>query len=79
MTTLVTLRGGTRDGETTEVDDDVRRLLAASAAPGLVDVYEETEETVQVPGNPTPARVFDFAGEEPADGMNPELLHHPLT
>jgi len=77
MTIIASLRGGTRDGETTEVDDDVRRLLAASAAPGLIDVYEATEETVDVPGSGT-AVVFDFSGEQAAEGMAPELLHHPL-
>ena len=34
---LVVLRGGSRDGESTEVDEGVRRILAASDAPGLVE------------------------------------------
>ena len=38
---LIVLRGGSRDGESTEVDEHVERLLAASEAPGMIDVYEQ--------------------------------------
>src|SRR5690348_13031285 len=48
---LVVLRGGTRDGESTVVDDHVTRLYAASHAPGLVDIYEATDESQHIPGN----------------------------
>jgi hypothetical protein len=65
----VLLRGGSRDGETTTRDASVRRLLAASPAPGLLEVYEETE---QREGD---AVVFEFAGTESADGINPQLIH----
>ena len=42
---LVVLRGGSRDGESTTVQDGVRRLLAASAAPELRDVDDANGET----------------------------------
>lgn len=74
---LVVLRGGSRDGESTTVDDGVRRLLAASEAPGLLDVYEATGETEHLRGNDDPALVFEHVGQEPADGVAPELLHPP--
>ena len=48
MATVV-LVGGSRDGESTVVDDDVRRLLAHSDAPGLLDVYEPTGERTTWP------------------------------
>ena len=48
---LVVLRGGVRDGESTTVQEGVRRLLAASDAPGLVEIYEANGETADVPGN----------------------------
>jgi hypothetical protein len=76
---LVVLRGGSRDGESTSVDAGVRRILAASDAPGLVDVYEANGETEPLPGNDEPAFVFVHAGQEPADGIAPELLHPPAT
>ena len=67
MTTeLVVLRGGSRDGESTSVDDGVRRLLAVSDAPGLLEVYEANGETAEVEGNAQDARVFVHAGPEPA-------------
>ena len=50
MPTTVVLRGGSRDGDSTEVADDVERLLAASDAPGLVDVYARTEEQAHLRG-----------------------------
>ncbi|GAC1443122.1 MAG: hypothetical protein NVSMB55_15790 [Mycobacteriales bacterium] len=74
---LVVLRGGSRDGESTKVDVGVRRILAASEAPGLLDVYEANGETEQLRGNDGPAFVFVHAGQEPAEGVAPELLHGP--
>lgn len=74
---LVVLRGGSRDGESTTVRDGVRRLLAASAAPGLLEVYEANGETASVQGNPEDALVFIHAGQQSADGVAPELLHPP--
>jgi hypothetical protein len=74
---LVVLRGGSRDGESTEVDDGVRRILAASDAPGLLDVYEANGETQHLRGNDEPALVFVHAGQLPADDIAPELLHPP--
>ena len=74
---LVVLRGGSRDGESTKVDAGVRRILAASEAPGLLDVYEANGETQALPGNAEQARVFEHAGQEPAEGIAPELLHPP--
>lgn len=75
--TLVVLRGGSRDGESTTVDDEVERLLAASDAPGMVDVYDATDETAPVRGNDEPALVFTFSGQEPIGDLAPELLHMP--
>jgi hypothetical protein len=74
---LVVLRGGSRDGESTTVEEGVRRILAASDAPGLLDVYEANGETEHLRGNDEPAFVFVHAGQEPADGVAPELLHPP--
>lgn len=74
---LVVLRGGTRDGESTTVQQGVRRLLAASGAPGMIDVYEANGQTETVPGNPQDALVFVHAGQEPAEGMASESLHPP--
>ncbi len=76
---LVVLRGGSRDGESTKVDAGVRRILAASEAPGLLDVYEANGETEELRGNNEPAFVFVHAGQEPADGVAPELLHGPTS
>ena len=76
---LVVLRGGSRDGESTSVDIGVRRILAASDAPGLLDVYEANGETEELRGNDEPAFVFVHAGQEPADGVSPELLHPPSS
>jgi hypothetical protein len=74
---LVVLRGGSRDGESTTVQEGVRRLLAASAAPGLIDVYEANGETSTVEGNPGDALVFIHAGQQPAGDAAPEMLHPP--
>ena len=74
---LVVLRGGSRDGESTKVDSGVRRLLAMSAAPGLLDVYEADGTTAHVDGNAEDALVFVHAGQEPAEGIAPEAMHLP--
>ena len=73
------LEGGSRDGESTVVQEGVRRLLAASDAPGLLDVYEANGETQHLRGNSELALVFVHAGQEPADGVPPEALHLPST
>lgn len=69
------LRGGNRDGETTRVQDGVRRLLTPSPAPGLLDVYEADGTTEEVSGED--ALVFVLVGQEAADGVAPEMLHSP--
>lgn len=76
---LVVLRGGSRDGESTVVQDGVRRLLAASNAPGLLDVYEANGETAHVAGNQGDALVMIHVGQEPAGDVNPEMLHSKPT
>lgn len=73
----VVLRGGSRDGESTTVDPQVRRLLAPSDAPGLVDVYEATDEQAHVAGNEVPATVYVFVGQEPAEAFASTMLHMP--
>ena len=73
----VVLRGGARDGESTVVDDEVERLLAASDAPGMIDVYEQTEEQEHLRGNEEPATVFVYVGQEPIGEMDPSMLHMP--
>ncbi len=75
---LVVLRGGIRDGESTTVQDGVRRLLAASDAPGLVEVYEANGETGEVAGSGD-ALVFVHVGQEPAGDIAPELQHSPRS
>lgn len=74
---LVVLRGGVRDGESTTVQEGVRRLIAASDAPGLVEVYEANGETGRVKGNNDDALVFIHVGQEPAGDLAPELQHSP--
>lgn len=74
---VIVLRGGSRDGESTTVQEGVRRVLAASAAPGLLDVYEADGTTEHVPGNDVDALVFVLAGQESAEGVAPEALHLP--
>ena len=71
------LSGGSRDGESTVIDEEVKRLFAASEAPGLLDVYERTEERRHLRGNEDPAWVFTFAGQESAEGIAPEAIHMP--
>jgi hypothetical protein len=73
----VVLVGGSRDGESTSVDDDVRRLLAASDAPGMLDIYEPTGERQHLAGNEAPAAVYAFVGQEPIGDLAPEALHLP--
>lgn len=74
---FLVLRGGSRDGESTVVDEHVTRLYAASAAPGLVDIYEATDETQHVAGNDEEAIVYTFVGQEPLEEMT--HLHMPHT
>ncbi len=74
---LVLLRGGVRDGESTTVQEGVRRLLAASDAPGLVEVYEADGQTGRVKGNSEDALIFQHVGQEPAGDIGPELQHSP--
>jgi hypothetical protein len=73
---LVILRGGNRDGETTRVQEGVRRIVTASPAPGLLDIYEGNGQTETVAGSGE-ALVFILAGQEPAEGIAPEMLHSP--
>ena len=74
---LVVLRGGSRDGESTNLDEHVTRLYAASAAPGMVDIYEATTDLADVRGNDDKAIVYEFVDQEPADDMS--HLHMPHT
>jgi hypothetical protein len=73
---LVVLSGGSRDGESTTVQGGVRRLLAVSEAPGLLDVYEADGRTQELERAGT-ALVFTHAGQESAEGVAPEALHLP--
>ena len=74
---LVVLRGGVRDGDSTRVQEGVRRLLTASDAPGMVEVYEANGETAHVRGNSEDALVFVHVGQEPAGDLAPEMQHSP--
>jgi hypothetical protein len=76
---LIVLRGGSRDGESTDVDEHVERLLAASDAPGLIDVYEASEETEHVRGNDAAAIVYTFVGQEPITDHPASNIHMPHT
>jgi hypothetical protein len=76
---LVLLRGGSRDGESTTVDEHVQRLLAASEAPGLIDIYEATDEVAHVAGNDEAAIVYVFSGQEPVTENPATHLHMPHT
>lgn len=69
------LSGGARDGELTTVANELTRLYAVSDAPGLVDVYERTDELVEHPETDGPVGVFTFTGQETAEGLAPELQH----
>jgi hypothetical protein len=77
MAITVLLRGGSRDGESTEVAEEVSRLFAPSDAPGLLDVYEATDRTAPVRGNEGEAIVFLWVGREPTEGVAPEAIHMP--
>lgn len=66
---LVVLRGGSRDGESTTVQEGVRRLLTSSDAPGLLEVYEANGQTEDLEGNPDPALVFIHVGQQPVEGI----------
>ncbi len=77
--TIAVLRGGARDGQTTIVSDDVRRLRVASEAPGLVDVYESTGATEHVRGNQQPGVVFEFRSQEPMTDEHGQVLRLPAT
>lgn len=72
---VVLLRGGSRDGESTQVHEGVRRLLAASDAPGLIEVYEADGTTEHVTGNDVDALVFVHVGQENADELSHDALH----
>jgi hypothetical protein len=76
---LVLLRGGSRDGESTVLDEHVERLLAASEAPGLIDVYEVTDEVAHVAGNDEAAIVYAFVGQESLTEHEGTQLHMPHT
>ena len=77
MAITVLLRGGSRDGDSTEVAGEVSRLLTPSDAPGLLDIYEATESTARVRGNEEAALVFQFVGQQPAEGIAPEAISMP--
>lgn len=74
---VVLLRGGSRDGESTSVDEHVTRLYATSEAPGMVDIYEATDESVKLPGNEEGAIVYRFADQEPITDTTVTHLHMP--
>lgn len=76
---FIVLRGGSRDGESTTVDEHVERLLAASDAPGLIDAYEATGETEHVRGNDEPAIVYTFVEQVPLGDSTATHLHMPAT
>jgi hypothetical protein len=76
---VVLLRGGSRDGESTTVDQHVDRLYAASDAPGMVDVYEVTEELAHLRGSDEPAIIYAFADQEPVTETTATHLHMPAN
>jgi hypothetical protein len=76
---LILLRGGSRDGGSTDVDEHVERLYAASEAPGMVDVYEATDELATVRGNDDQAVVYRFVDQEPITETSATHLHMPHT
>lgn len=69
---VVVLEGGSRDGESTHVSDGVRRLLAVSDAPGLLDLYEADGRTTE-----EGSLIFVHVGQESADEIAPETVHLP--
>lgn len=74
---VVLLRGGSRNGESTTLDEHVTRLYAASEAPGMVDVYEATDELVKLAGNDEGAIVYRFTDQEPVTDTTVTHLHMP--
>jgi hypothetical protein len=73
----VVLRGGSRDGESTRVDEQVTTLRAVSQAPGLLDIYEATDERVERDAAEGEAVIYAFVTQESAEGLAPELIHMP--
>jgi hypothetical protein len=57
------LRGGSRDGESTRLDESV------------LDVYEATDEHVRRDAAEGEATVYAFVTQEPADELAPEMIH----
>ena len=55
------------------------RLYATSAAPGMVDVYEVTEESVKLAGTDEGAIVYRFTDQEPITETTITHLHMPAT
>ena len=51
--------------------------LAASVAPGLIDVYEATDELQHVDGNDDDAVVYQFVGQESLTEHEGTQLHMP--
>ena len=74
---IAVLTGGSRDGESTVLEEHVDRLYAASEAPGLLDVYESTGEQRHLAGNTEPAHVFAYSDQISAEGFAPEAIHMP--
>lgn len=74
---IVVLRGGHRDGESTRVAAGTARIYTTSDAPGLVDIYEATDEFVELGGNDEEATIYRLVGRESAEGITPEMLHTP--
>lgn len=79
MARTALLRGGSRDGETTVVSEDLQRILAASQAPGLIEAYDATDELAPVDGDSEPAAVYEFSEQLPFGDLAPELIHMPQT
>lgn len=76
---IVVLRGGVRDGQSLTVAPEVTRVIVASDAPGLVDIYEDTGEQTHLRGNERPAFVYDFVGQEAITDEHAQVLRMPLT
>jgi hypothetical protein len=74
---LVVLRGGAHNGNSTTVAEGVERLLTPSEAPGLLDVYEPAGELVHLRGNEEPAEIWELVGQEPIERVTTEH-GHPL-
>ena len=53
-------------------------MLAASDAPGLLEVYEANGETQKICGNPDLALVFVHIGQQAAGDLAAEHLHDPI-